>query len=114
MKHCTLQSDIGFKQIVLELFGVCDNENDTYINLIIHLLYHSDKARPYKIEVDSMNKKKLSDDVKQKLKMCLKEFKISDLQIAFDKILTDNSTFTWTQEDDTESPLELNVWHLNI
>lgn len=115
MKHCTLQSDIGFMQINLQLFGVHDNEKDQYINLIIYLLYHSDKARPYKIEVDSVNKSKLSDDVKQRLKTCLKEFKILDLQTAFDKILMeDNSTFTWVHEDDTESPLELNVWHLNI
>lgn len=114
MKHCTLQSDIGFKQINLEWFGVHDNENDRYINLIIYLLYHSDKARPYKIEVDSMNKSKLSDDVKQRLKICLKEFKMSDLQTAFNKILENNSTFTWNQEDDSESPLELNVWYLNI
>lgn len=115
MKHCTLQSDIGFKQVRLELIGIYDNENDKYMNLVIQLLYHSEKVRPYKIEVDSMNKSKLSDNVKQRLKTCLKEFKISDLQTALDKIQADdNSTFTWIHEDDTESPLELNVWLLNI
>ncbi|XP_071565111.1 uncharacterized protein [Temnothorax nylanderi] len=110
MKHCTLQSDIGFKQISLELYGVHDNESDRYIDLIIHLLYHSDKVRPHKIEVNATNKSKLSDDRKQRLKICLKEFRISDLQTAFDKILDaeDNSTFTWTRADDSESPLELN------
>jgi len=114
LKHCTVQSDMGFKQISLELYGVHDIENDKYINLIIHLLYHSDKARPYKIEFDTINQSMLSDDIKQRLKMCLKEFKISDLQTAFNKILAENnSTFTWMQTDDSESPLELNVWHLN-
>ncbi|XP_077276045.1 uncharacterized protein LOC143904923 [Temnothorax americanus] len=110
MKHCTLQSDLGFKQISLELYGVHDNESDRYIDLIIHLLYHFDKARPYKIEVNATNKSKLSDDTKQRLKICLKEFRISDLQTAFDKILDaeDNSTFTWTRADDSESLLELN------
>lgn len=109
MKHCTLQSDMGFKQISLELYGVHDNESDTYINLIIHLLYHSDQARPSKIEVDTI-KSKLSDDTKQRLKIWLKKFKALDLQTAFDKILTeDNSTFTWMRVDDSESPLELNV-----
>ncbi|XP_071647204.1 uncharacterized protein [Temnothorax longispinosus] len=110
MKHCALQSDLGFKQISLELYGVHDNESDRYIDLIIHLLYHFDKARPYKIEVNATNKSKLSDDTKQRLKICLKEFRISDLQTAFDKILDaeDNSTFTWTRADDSESPLELN------
>lgn len=108
MKHCTLQSDIGFKQISLELYGVHDNENDTYMNLIIHLLYHFDKARPSKIEIDR-NKGKLSDDTKQRLKISLKKFKVLDLQTAFNEILTEDSTFTWTREDDSESPLELNV-----
>lgn len=85
------------------------------MNLIIHLFYHSDKARPVKIEIDTTNKSKLSDDTRQRLKLVLKEFKISDLQTAFDKILEqNNSTFTWMQADNNESPLELNVWHLNI
>ncbi|XP_011866539.1 PREDICTED: uncharacterized protein LOC105561296 [Vollenhovia emeryi] len=108
MKHCTLQSDMGFKQLSLELCGVHDIESDSYINVIIYLLYHSDKARPHKIDVDSTNGRKLSDDTRQRLKACLKEFKISDLQTAFDKVLEDNSTFTWVQTEDSESPLELN------
>lgn len=115
MKNCTLQSDIGFKRINLELYGVHDCENDRYVNLIVYLLYHADKARPSKIDVDTTNRSKSSDDNKRKLKAYMKEFKKSDLETAFDKILTDdNSTFKWTPEDDTESPLELNVWHLNI
>lgn len=114
MKQCNLQSDIGFKYINLELYGVHDRENDKYINLVIYFLYYSDKARPYKIEVGTTNNSKLNDDTKQKLKMCLKEFKISNLQTAFDKIFTeDNSIFTWMRTDDSESPLELNVRHLN-
>lgn len=97
------------------MYGVHDSENDRYMNLIIHLFYHSDKARPVKIEVDTTNKSELSDDTRQRLKLVLKEFKISDLQTAFDKILEqNNSTFTWMQADDSESPLELNVWYLNI
>lgn len=114
MKHCTLQSDIGFKQINLELYSVYDNENDRYKNLIIYLHYHSDKARPYKIEFDTINKSKLRNDIKQRLKICFKEFKKSDLQTAFNKILTENDLFTWVRTDDSESPLELNVRHLNI
>ncbi|KYN17163.1 PREDICTED: trigger factor-like [Trachymyrmex cornetzi] len=109
MKHCTLQSDMGFKQISLELYGVHDSENDSYMNLIIHLLYRQDTARPYKVQVDSINGNKLNDDIKQRLKTYFKKFKMSDLQTAFDKILSENnSTVTWMQEDDTESPLELN------
>lgn len=115
MKHCTLQSDMGFKQISLELYGVHNSENDSYMNLIIHLLYHSDTTRPHKVEINTINGNKLNDDIKQKLKTYFKQFKISDLQTAFDEILSENnSTFTWMQEDDTESPLELNVWHLDI
>ncbi|XP_012531955.1 uncharacterized protein LOC105834201 [Monomorium pharaonis] len=108
MKHCTLQSDIGFRQINLELYGVHDTENDRYINLITYLLYHSDRARPYKIEFNTTDKSKLNDNVKQRLKICMKEFKKSDLLTAFDKILKENSTFTWVRTDGSESPLELN------
>lgn len=107
MKHCTLHSDIGFKRFSLELYGIHDIGNDRYINLIISLLYHSDKARPHKIEFDTTDNIKLHDDMKQNLKLCLKEFKKSDLQTAFDKMMKNNSRFTWTQSDD-ESPLELN------
>ncbi|KYN35927.1 hypothetical protein ALC56_09718 [Trachymyrmex septentrionalis] len=109
MKHCTLQSDMGFKQVSLELYGVHNSENNSYMNLIIHLLYHQDTARPYKVQVDTTNGNKLNDDIKQRLKTYFKKFKMLDLQTAFDEILSeDNSTFTWMQEDDTESLLELN------
>lgn len=108
MKHCALQSNMGYTHIILELYGVHDIENDRYMNLIIYLLYHSNKARPYKINIDTMEKNKLSDDVRQRLKICLNEFKKTDLQTAFDKILTEDSGFTWMQMNDCDSPLELN------
>ncbi|KYM77309.1 hypothetical protein ALC53_12290 [Atta colombica] len=109
MKHCTLQSDMGFKQISLELYGIHNSENNSYMNLIIHLLYHQDTARPYKVQIDTTNGNKLNIDIKQRLKTYFKKFKMSDLQTAFNEILSeDNSTFTWMQEDDTESLLELN------
>ncbi|XP_011251333.1 uncharacterized protein LOC105248302 [Camponotus floridanus] len=108
MKHCTLQSDVGYMNIVLELYGVHDRESDRYMNLIIYLLYHSNKARPHKINIDTMEKDKLNNDLKQQLKVCLNEFKISDLSTAFDKILTEDSVFTWMRTSDSDSPLELN------
>lgn len=113
MKHCTLQSDMGYTNIVLELYSVHDRESDRYMNLIIYLLYHSNKARPHKINIDTMEKNKLNDDLKQRLKVCLNEFKISDLPTAFDKILTEDSAFTWMRTSDSDSPLELNVQYLN-
>ncbi|XP_050450561.1 uncharacterized protein LOC126851043 [Cataglyphis hispanica] len=108
MKHCALQSNMGYTDIILELDSVHDTDNDRYINLIIYLLYHSDKARPYKINIDTMEKNKLNDDVRQRLKICLNEFKKTDLQTAFDKILTQKSGFTWIQMNNHDSPLELN------
>jgi len=75
-------------------------------------MYHSDKARPHKIEVDTTDKKKLNDDLRRKLKKSLKEFKISKLQTAFDKILTKNDPFTWIKIDnnsDNDSLLKINV-----
>ncbi|KAL0134253.1 hypothetical protein PUN28_001209 [Cardiocondyla obscurior] len=108
IKYCTLQTDIGFRLISLELFGTYDKENNKYMNLIIHLRYYSDKARPYAIEVDTRDKSKLSDETKQKLKSWLKKFRMYNLQTAFDKILKEDSIFIWTQTND-ESLLELNV-----
>lgn len=113
MKHCTLQSDMGYTHIALELYGVHDKESDRYINLIIYLLYHSNNARPHKINIDTMEKNKLNDDLRQQLKVCLNEFKILDLPTAFDKILTEDSAFTWTRASDSDSPLELNVQYSN-
>lgn len=113
MKHCTLQSDMGYTNIVLELYGVHDRESDRYMNLIIYLLYHSNEARPHKINIDTMEKNKLNNDLKQRLKVCLNEFKISDLSTAFDKISSEDSAFTWMRASDSDSPLELNVQYLN-
>ncbi|XP_018393103.1 PREDICTED: E3 ubiquitin-protein ligase BRE1-like [Cyphomyrmex costatus] len=99
-----------FLQISLELYSVYIRENDSYINLIIHLLYHSDNVRPYMVKIDTINENELSSDIKQRLKPHFMKFKMSDLHTAFDEILSkDNSTFTWMQKDDTdESLLELN------
>ncbi|KYN04859.1 hypothetical protein ALC62_04243 [Cyphomyrmex costatus] len=110
IKYCTLQSDMEFLQISLELYSVYIRENDSYINLIIHLLYHSDNVRPYMVKIDTINENELSSDIKQRLKPHFMKFKMSDLHTAFDEILSkDNSTFTWMQKDDTdESLLELN------
>lgn len=113
MKHCTLQTNIGYTQISLELLSVRDNENDKYINLIIYLLYHPGEARPHKVKIDTTDKRQLSDDTGQRLKVYLKKFKKSDLKTAFDKVLAENeSAFTWMQTDDSESPLELNVRYI--
>lgn len=115
MKYCALHSNIGYTQINLELFGVYDSKNDKYINLIIYLLYHSEEARPYKINVDTTTKNKLSNETRQRLKIHLKEFKITDLKTAFDKVfMTENSAFLWTRADDSESPLDMNVWYFNM
>ncbi|EZA57296.1 hypothetical protein DMN91_002763 [Ooceraea biroi] len=109
MKYCVLQSNLGYTQITLELCGVYDSEDDKYINLVICIMYHSDRARPHKIEVDTTDKDKLSDDLRQRLKTSLKGFKILDLHTAFDKVLMeDNSAFTWIRTDDSDdSPMEL-------
>jgi len=110
MEHCVLQSNAGYTQIRLELYDVRDNEAEKYMNLIICLMYHSDKARPHKIEVDTTDKNKLNDDLKRKLKKNLKEFKISALQTAFDKVLTeDNPAFTWIRIDDNDNSLDISV-----
>lgn len=107
--HCDLQSNTGYTKISLQLYGIHDIENDKYINIIVHMQYHSDRTRPHKIEVEtSDNKNMWNDDIKQKLKACLKEFKLSDLSTAFDKVLANDSEFTW-MTDDSDSPLELHV-----
>ncbi|XP_032666056.1 uncharacterized protein LOC116841793 [Odontomachus brunneus] len=109
MKHYALHSNIGYMQINLELYGVHDREDDKYIDLILYLLYHSDEARPYTVKIDTTTKNKLSDETNKRLKVYLKEFKISDLQSAFDKVfMKTNSAFRWIQADDNESPLEIN------
>lgn len=111
MKHCALHHNIGYMQITLEIYGVHDKEDDKCINLIIYLLYHFDEARPYKIKIDTTTKDKLNDETRQKWKIYLKEFKMSDLQTAFNQVfMKKNSLFTWTQGDDSESPLEINVY----
>lgn len=110
MKNCTLESNFGYTDISLEIYGVQDaKKDDEYMNLIIYLSYHPEYARPSTIRIDTTDENKLNDEIKQTLK---KEFRTLDLRSAFDKILADNSAFIWKPMDGTESPLELNVRHL--
>ncbi|XP_020290893.1 uncharacterized protein LOC109858236 isoform X2 [Pseudomyrmex gracilis] len=107
MQHFNLQSNTGYTKISLELYGVHDCENDKYINIVVYLQYHSDRTRPHKIEVETNDKNILSNDAKQRLKVCLKEFKLSDLPTAFERVLANDSEFAWMRTDDSDSPLEL-------
>lgn len=111
MKYCNLHSSIGYIQINLELYNIVDTEKDECLNLIIYIMYHSDEARPFKIDVDTINQDKLSDDRKQRLKVYWNAFKTLDLTTAFDQMIADDSRFIWMKTDDSDSPLELNVRH---
>lgn len=115
VRHCVLQSDLGYTQFNLELHGVHDVEDDKYINVTVYLIYNFDNARPYKIEVDTRDANKLSNEVRRRLKTSLRVFKISDLKTAFDTIVTDeNSGFTWIQIEDTDDSEEPSVQIFSI
>lgn len=114
MKHCKLYSNTGYTQINLEMYNVNDIKQDTGLDLIIYIIYHSDEARPYIIDIDTINQNKLSSDRKQRLKVYLKQFKMLDLKTAFDQMLADNSEFAFIETDDNDCLLELNVCHSNI
>lgn len=110
IKYCTLESNMEYTQVNLELYGIHNIKDDIHVNLVIYLSYHSDQVIPYNIEVDTTDKRKLSEDEREILIASLKPFKKSDLQTAFDKILIeDGSAFARTRTEDSESTLELSV-----
>ena len=70
-------------------------------------MYNIDEARPQKIEVDSKTGDELNISTKKQLKASLKCFKMFDLETAFHKMLI-KKPFTWSREDEEDSPLETN------
>lgn len=108
VKNCNAQTNLGYTQIILNLTGVYDNNNDSYMNVIIYLLYNIGEARPYKIEVDSTTEEEFDKSTKAQLETCLGCFKKYDLCVAFEAMLK-KKRFTWSREDDEDSPVDVNV-----
>ncbi|XP_006611821.1 uncharacterized protein LOC102678386 [Apis dorsata] len=106
-KNSTLQSNLGYTQISLELMGLYYKNTDSYINIIIYLLYNISEARPHKIEVNSTTQDELDQNVKKHLQKSLVCFKQFDLHKAFENMLN-LEAFKWTKENAEDSPLEIN------
>lgn len=88
--------------------GVYNKNTDSYVAIIIYLLYKINETRPHKIEVDSVTKEELDKKTKIHLRSSLACFKQFDLHTAFEKMLN-KGDFAWTKEDNEESPLNINV-----
>lgn len=97
-KNCKVQSSLGYKQIILELINVYNQETDKYMNIIAYLFYDFDSLLPLKIQIDSSLKTESDEATKRHLKKCLRCFKEFELQIAFDK-LSITKPFVWAKED---------------
>lgn len=87
---------------------VHNKNTDSYITIIIYLLYNINETRPYKIEIDSVTENGLHKNFRNHLKSSLVCFKIFDLHTAFENIL-DMKAFTWAKEDNEDSPRDINV-----
>ena len=107
IQDCTLQTNLGYTCINLELTGVHDVNNNVYINIILYLMYNINEARPHKIEVDSKTGDELNITTKKQLKTSLKCFKMFDLETAFHKMLI-KKPFTWSRDNNEDSPVETN------
>ncbi|XP_076226620.1 uncharacterized protein LOC116432598 [Nomia melanderi] len=106
LKNCTLQTNDGYTNIILNLMGVHNVESNAYLNIDIHLRYNFDEIWPQHITVDSQTHQQLNTQIKQQLKESLICFKLCDLCKAFEKMFND-TPFTWSKEDDEDSPLEI-------
>ncbi|XP_054003013.1 uncharacterized protein LOC128889412 [Hylaeus anthracinus] len=107
LKDCTLQTNLAYTYITLELKSVRKIEDDSYINIVIYLIYDTNEVRPHKVEVDSQTEEELDKSTKKHLKDSLKCFKTFDLCTAFKNILN-TGQFIWAKEDDEDSPVEVN------
>lgn len=103
-----MQASLQYTQINLELMGVYDKINDTYIDIIIYLLYNFNEIKPHNIKIDSMAEETLNPKTIKYLKASLACFKKFDLPIAFEKML-DKGALIWSKEEDEDSPVEINV-----
>lgn len=88
--------------------GLYYKNTDSYINIIIYLLYNISEARPHKIEVNSITQDELDQNIKKHLQKSLVCFKQFDLHKAFENMLN-LEAFKWTKENAEDSPLEINV-----
>ncbi|XP_003395017.1 uncharacterized protein LOC100644010 [Bombus terrestris] len=107
IKNCKLQTNLGYTQINLELMGVYNKNTDSYITIIIYLLYNINETRPYKIEIDSVTENGLHKEFKNHLESSLVCFKQFDLHTAFENIL-DMKVFAWAKEDNEDNSLDIN------
>lgn len=88
--------------------GVYNKNTDSYITIIIYLLYNINETRPYKIEIDSVTENGLHKEFKNHLESSLVCFKQFDLHTAFENIL-DMKVFAWAKEDNEDNSLDINV-----
>ncbi|KAK1126238.1 hypothetical protein K0M31_004871 [Melipona bicolor] len=107
IKNCKLQTNSGYTQINLELTRVYNKNTDSYMTIIIYLLYKINEVRPHKIVVDSVIEEELDKKTQKHLRLSLACFKQFDLHTAFEKMLNEGE-FTWTKEDNEESLLDIN------
>ncbi|XP_012271264.1 uncharacterized protein LOC105694815 [Orussus abietinus] len=107
--NCTVDSSFGYSHINIQLFGFHRLETNTFLNIEIYLCYDLAEARPEKVHVDPIGKKKFTPKEKNELMLLIKYFKYMNLQSAFEKF-TDGTTasFVWTKET-VESPMEINI-----
>ncbi|XP_076296795.1 uncharacterized protein LOC143217011 [Lasioglossum baleicum] len=104
-KNSTLQTSDGYTHMMINLIGVHSVEDDDYINAVIHIEYNIDAIKPSKVDIDLQNEQ-LNAKAKEQFKQSVKCFKSMDLSTAFEKMWND-SPFTWSQEIDEDSPLEI-------
>ncbi|XP_076239547.1 uncharacterized protein LOC143182445 [Calliopsis andreniformis] len=108
IKDCKLQTSFGYTDFILELRGVYCVEDESYVDIIIFLIYAIDETRPYKIEVDStIGRPKLNKRLRRQLQSSLQVFQLLDLQAAFD-CMFDKEPFIWSKLSNDDTILQTN------
>lgn len=104
---CWLDFYWGYTTIILKLFDMEDQDSGELHNVVLYLIYESNRARPHKMKIEGVYAKQLPDDLVDKLQSYFKHFKCFDLKKAFEEtVYAKDTPVVWRREEDQDMDLD--------
>ncbi|XP_048506347.1 uncharacterized protein LOC125499942 [Athalia rosae] len=108
LSQCTLDTNLGYTVITLKFFNMQELDSEETHNVMLYLLYKSNRVRPQKMTIDSSSSQALNDTVIAKCKSYFKNFKCFDLNKAFKETISAvNAPIMWKLAEEDEESLDL-------
>ncbi|KAI4492073.1 hypothetical protein M0802_010081 [Mischocyttarus mexicanus] len=92
--NCSLDANLGFTQIHLRMSGIELIDQGEIYNIILFMVYKSNEALPYLINIETPDST-LSPEMCKIFQKYFKPFKMINLITAFEQIISNNCHFIW-------------------